>query len=583
MIGAALDGIEATVSVVRAVLQWVLPTVFAGLSLATLARWARQRQRPAGFLAAAFASIAAGLLVERIAAAVPAIPTALPRDVATIGVAAFAWLLLAFAWSFEPRLPLWVRAAAASVFGLALWVLLLPPLPLLGEPQAVEELLFVNLFIGTWAVLAGAAAVRLWRAGGSHRLVRTRMRLMASGALVLASALLVSGGAPSRSLWQLLPNLLALGAAALFAVGFAPPRPLRMWWRRRATTDWQRRQLDLIAAVTPTQVAEAVAPQVAEVLGTGAVVVDRDGRMLAHAQLPVEEATAIADRLKTGDPPAAGEQRVAADGATLVVLTTPYTPIFGQDEQDLLVGLALQLRLALERARLHEANTRSRRQLEQSAHDLQAMMSGLAHDLRSPITAVELYLDLLPDVDDRDRRIELLGRMRAGTAYLNRLIDSLLELSRLGTTQTDLEPVDLDLIVEAAIDRLAAAHPSVTVHADPLPSVVGNRLALEQVFDNLLTNAAKHGGRPDVTIRISGRTTSDTVVIDVADDGRGIDPGDRELIFAPFQRGRNAGASGHGVGLGFVRRVLESHGGSIELLARGSGAHFQLRLPRTVD
>lgn len=102
----------------------------------------------------------------------------------------------------------------------------------------------------------------------------------------------------------------------------------------------------------------------------------------------------------------------------------------------------------------------------------------------------------------------------------------------------------------------------------------------EQVLDNLVTNAVKHGGRDDLRVQVTSRLTADAVELRVTDDGRGVATEDAERIFGLFQRGRSAGAAGSGVGLGMVRRIVEHYGGEVGLEPRERGAAFVVSLPR---
>jgi signal transduction histidine kinase len=102
------------------------------------------------------------------------------------------------------------------------------------------------------------------------------------------------------------------------------------------------------------------------------------------------------------------------------------------------------------------------------------------------------------------------------------------------------------------------------------------------MIDNLVGNAVRHAGREDVTVTILCRVHDDGLTIEVADDGRGIDPEDRERIFGLFQRGRSTASKGSGVGLGMVRRIAQASGGTLTLADSERGAVFVIRLPGDV-
>jgi signal transduction histidine kinase len=567
------------------VLTDVLLVAFLVLTVAAGLHWRRRRTRPAPYVTAAFAIIVVVLLASRL---VPDDPTGAWGLVGILNVvllALFPWLLAAFAWSFQGPLPRWLRLAGGAVAAIAAWGIVLTPFPDPADRSLLDEL-FIMVFIGAWGVLLVAAAVRLWTAGGRQQLVRARMRLMASGMVALTVALFVAiggGGAADGDAVQLLSRSLLLLAALLFIAGFAPPLPLRLWWRRRATHQFQRMQVALIGASTPREVGEAVVPLLADLLGSGVVLVGPDREVLAASQLPDEQANALARRSSAGGTIDDDTLVVPVNGSWLLIRSNPYTPVFGQDEQELVEAFSLQVRLAMERSELFEAHLAARTEAERSRQELEAMLLGLSHDLRSPAIAISGFATLLTDIDDPETRAEMIDRIQASTAYLNDLVDALLELSRIGRAQTHVEPVDLQEVAGLVGQRFGATHPDVTVWVDgALPVVRLNPARAEQLLDNLVGNAVKHGGRDDLTVTLRAHPTSDGVELWVVDDGRGVPASDRELVFALFQRGTNAGGRGSGLGLGMVRRIAEASGGSVRLAPSDQGATFVVTLPADV-
>jgi signal transduction histidine kinase len=568
-------------------LQDVLLVAFLGLAALAALQWGRRRSRPAAYLTVAFGSIGFVLLAGRLELSGPDGFGRVVTTATVVVLALFPWLLAAFSWSFVPPLPRWLRLAGIGVVALGIWGAVLSPFPDPAERTTVEES-FVLVFIAAWGVLAFAGAVRLWTAGGRQRLVRSRMRLMAAGMVAFTVALFISvGGAGSgqRETVQLVARLFLLASAGMFVAGFSPPLPLRLWWRRRSAQQFQRMQLALIGAATPREVGAAVVPMLAELLGSGVVLVGPDHEVLAEAQVPPQDARVMARRLTAGGTLDDDTLVVPVDSSYLLVRSNPYTPVFGQDEQELVTAFSLQVRLALERSELFEENLAARAEAERSGKELEAMIFGLSHDLRSPAVAISGFATLLREVEDPDTRAEMIGRIQASTDYLNDLVDSLLELGRIGRAQDAVEPVDLARVARLVGQRLEANHPSVTVELDErLPVVLLDPARAEQLLDNLVSNAVKHGGREDLTIRIGARRTADGVEVRVTDDGRGVSDEDRDVIFALFQRGSNAGGRGSGLGLGMVRRIAETCGGSVVLEQDGgqAGATFVITLPEEV-
>jgi signal transduction histidine kinase len=557
------------------VLQLVQQGAFLGLGVTAVALWLRRRTRPSVFLAVAFSALALVGVSGWLGAALGA--PGYWQLASVCALAAFPWLLAAFAWSFAGPLPTWLRLVGVLVLALCAWVVLADPL---GDPDGQLTRSFLFAFVVVWMLSSVAAAARLWRSGGGQRLVRIRMRALSIGAIALTIALVLAalGAEGAITGLQATTPVLAIGAAALFLAGFAPPPPLRRWWRRRATARWARMQSTLIAAATPVEVAAAVVAAAEDLVGGDAAVLDRDGHVMAYAVQDTAHLGQLGGSRGEIDP--ATTRQIDAGSARLVVRRTPYTPMFGHTERELLESLAVHLQLAMERAELFEAHQRALAEAERTQHELQSLLTGLAHDLRSPAVAISGYTRLLRDARDADDAAEMLDAVDQSATYLNTLVSSMLELSRVGRTQLDTEDVDLGTIVDAVTSRVQVEHPDVSIVVEgELPVVTMNPARAEQVVDNLLFNAAKHGGQPDLTITVHGAATEDGgQLLVVHDDGRGIDDEDRAAIFAPFHRGRSA-APGSGVGLGMVRRILEVAGASITLADSEVGARFEVHLP----
>lgn len=563
-----------------AVLDQLQLLTFLGAGLAAVLQWRRQRTAPAAYLAGAFGLLSLAVLATR---STPDIADSEPwfNVVVPASLAAFPWLLAAFAWSFEGTLPRWLKLAGLGVPALTAWAAVLPPL-VAAESRTADQRAFLAVFLLLWSVLAAATAQRLWRAGSRQRLVRARMRLMATGALLLTVSLLISAGpgAEASPALDVVTSLLALASVALFAAGFAPPLPLRVWWRRRSSHQFQRMQVALIGAATPAEVGQAVAPMVADLLGGGvAVIDDRDG-ILAVSQLSDTEVAEIVETLSASRSLPEGTRAFDVAHASLIVRSTPYTPIFGQDEYELVEAFSIHLRLALERAELYRSEQSAREESQLARADLESALYSLSHDLKSPSLAISGFADLLPEAASDAERDEMLAHIKASAAYLHQLVDALLELSRVGRTQVETAPVDLAQTVAKVATRAEGTHPEATVRVQgPLPIVELNPVRAEQLLDNLIGNALVHGGRPDVSVTVSAQRGDGDLELIVADDGRGIPEQDRERVFELFQRGSTGGNRGSGVGLGMVRRIAESFDGTLELTDSEVGARFAVRVP----
>jgi signal transduction histidine kinase len=165
------------------------------------------------------------------------------------------------------------------------------------------------------------------------------------------------------------------------------------------------------------------------------------------------------------------------------------------------------------------------------------------------------------------------------------LIDGLLQYSRVGRVRTELEPVNVEVLLAEVIDSLAPPS-EFTVKVMPgMPRLMTERLALEQVFANLIGNAIKHNHRPDGQIIISVDNKTNLYEFTVADNGPGIAPEFHEKIFVMFQtlEARDK-VENTGIGLAIVKKIIEDKGGTIFLESQvGQGATFRFTWPKQLN
>jgi PAS domain S-box-containing protein len=229
---------------------------------------------------------------------------------------------------------------------------------------------------------------------------------------------------------------------------------------------------------------------------------------------------------------------------------------------------------------------RLNRELERSNAELQRFAAVASHDLASPLGTVRGLLDLLlrthDDALDEAGR-DLIARARRQTVRLSATVTALLELAELGTTPLAPTAVALDRVVADILEDLAPEldDGDAEVQVLPLPRVRADERQLRLLLQNLLSNALRYRdpSRPP-TVRISAERSGDRWQVSVEDDGRGIDPDERERIFEPFVRGSRAGQlAGTGLGLATCRRIVERHGGTIVAEPLAPGARFTFDLP----
>ncbi|HET8560821.1 MAG TPA: ATP-binding protein [Marmoricola sp.] len=274
----------------------------------------------------------------------------------------------------------------------------------------------------------------------------------------------------------------------------------------------------------------------------------------------------------------------------IVIARSPGQPEWTDVETDAALDIGHDLGRALLNARLFEREERIVEELRQLDGYKSRLIATISHELKNPLTAIQGHLEMLDDSDVQPSVRHALEAIGRSTSRLSRTVEDLLVLSRVENPSLPLDraPVDLQKAVEACLDGLAfqAAHKQLTVSVRVPPDdavvALGDARELEVVFANLLSNAIKYtpAGR---SIGVALSPAGGEVVVDVCDEGIGISEEDRAGLFGEFFRTSNPVAleqPGTGLGLAIVRRIVERHGGSIEVqTALGEGSTFRVRLP----
>jgi signal transduction histidine kinase len=210
----------------------------------------------------------------------------------------------------------------------------------------------------------------------------------------------------------------------------------------------------------------------------------------------------------------------------------------------------------------------------------------VAHELRQPLHASLAALRMMTLRSSREAGERARSLVERQVSQMTALVEDLLDAERIarGHVQLNVAPIDLRLTLERAADSLRPlmselAHDFIVSLEEPPVIVEADAVRLEQVFANILTNAAKYteaGGRITLTMNADG----DQVNVTIADTGRGIEPSALPTIFDLFARAASD-VRGFGVGLAVTRRLVELHGGSIEARSggRGQGTEFTVSLP----
>ncbi|AUX38754.1 sensor histidine kinase [Sorangium cellulosum] len=223
------------------------------------------------------------------------------------------------------------------------------------------------------------------------------------------------------------------------------------------------------------------------------------------------------------------------------------------------------------------------------------LLANVSHELRTPLSRVRMALALISEAEgDVAVARELLSDIGGDLDEVERLISDVLTAARLdleeatsprGIPPLRRERVDTSGLLAHAVSRFRAAHPKRTLRVDvpeELPSVDADPVLLRRVIDNLLENAHKYTERSSAAIDLVARG-GEEVVIEVVDKGMGIAAADLSRVFRPFFRAdksRTRATGGLGLGLTLAKRIVDAHGGQIELLsAPNQGTRARVRLP----
>ncbi len=234
-----------------------------------------------------------------------------------------------------------------------------------------------------------------------------------------------------------------------------------------------------------------------------------------------------------------------------------------------------------------ESLERKGRELEAANKELESFSYSVSHDLRAPLRAVEGYAAILEeDYGDKldAEGLRFLRNIRDGATRMGQLIHDLLAFSRLGRQPLTLTQTDSRYLVQSAWETLRTGQPEMRAELviGDLPPSYGDPRLLQQVWTNLLENAAKYTDKSEQPrIEISGEIAGTETIFSIRDNGVGFDMRYYDKLFNVFQRLHSETEyAGTGVGLAIVQRVIARHGGRVWAKAEpGKGATFSFALP----
>ncbi|HEY5865230.1 MAG TPA: GAF domain-containing protein [Candidatus Tectomicrobia bacterium] len=241
----------------------------------------------------------------------------------------------------------------------------------------------------------------------------------------------------------------------------------------------------------------------------------------------------------------------------------------------------------VERQRIEEEREQLITELESRTAEMERFTYTVSHDLKSPLITIQGFLGLLEkDAMDGDtERMEAdITYIRAAAATMQRLLNELLELSRIGRVNNPLTEIALSELAQEAVTLVSGQITArgVQVYIPPdLPVIIGDRPRLLEVLQNLLDNAVKFmGSQPQPYINFGVRQEGEETVYYVQDNGIGIALRHHEKVFGLFER-LDIASDGTGIGLTLVKRIIEVHGGRVwvESAGEGQGSTFCFTLP----
>jgi signal transduction histidine kinase/DNA-binding response OmpR family regulator len=593
--------------------------LFALVFIASLVDYLRRRDPLSRDLVAVFGAVAALFVVQFVGL----IFGSTPRWLAAAGVA----LILAQPL-FTLRLAARLRRIPGSLVATASIAYLLTAIPLVVLPQPVPvalTLAAVGVFAITEFLAAGFLAAEARRRTGAARF---RLALASAATALFAVALLTAGAgaAGSGSAGAALARIVALLAAVGYAIAFLPPGPLRRVWQGMSA---YRYGMALVGtggggaegggsgaiwarfAEAAREIAGAEAAAIVGLDGTAgrlwaAVGLDPAGSpgswslaayeaLLSDAGATTEQPIAAANEIARdlGKPVNANLVSVVALPANraAVVLFAHHRSLFGLEDRALIDLLGAQAVALAEREQLYTEQALLADRLVAASQAKSDFIANMSHELRTPLSAILGFSELMRTKprEGNGRLVpdEWIEHIHTGGLHLLALINEVLDLAKVeaGRLELDRAPFDLrGLMTEtiAGLRPLAERKHLTITNLGAVDRLVADRGRVRQILYNFLSNAIKF--TPDGgSISVEAVADDGFVRMSVTDTGAGIAAADQALIFEEFSQVGEIGIrqEGTGLGLALARRLVEAHGGRIELVSElGSGSRFTATFPQ---
>jgi signal transduction histidine kinase len=247
-----------------------------------------------------------------------------------------------------------------------------------------------------------------------------------------------------------------------------------------------------------------------------------------------------------------------------------------------------RLQAEITRSQHAEALRNAVRELHRSNAELENFASVVSHDLRGPLNSIALAVKIMssqPAVKSDLECKEWIDSIVKEIARLSSLIQKLLAYGRVGAGDLKLSDCDCESVLSSVREALRAEleETSAQITNDPLPTVKADGALITELLQNLIENSIKYRGPTPPQIHVSARVSPAGWLFSVRDNGIGMSPADRAHVFDPFYRGAAGNSSsGFGIGLATCKRIVDRHGGQIELQSSpGQGSTFSFVIPRS--
>jgi len=611
----------------RELLTLTIELLFALVFLRALVSYVRGSDPLARDVTLVFSAMA-GLFMVELAERFVGEPPALVGGLAALLLLAQPYLTLRLVARLR-RVRRWVLVAALLAYALTAL-----PVLLVGSQTPVVVLAAVAAFAAVETLAATYLAREARRRAGAPRV---RLVAAAVATVLFALAIVAAGAGAADQATARMAGDVALAVALLSAVGylvaFVPPAWLRRVWGAGAAYAHSQLLLRVPAEESVEALWRRFCEAACEITGSDAAAVlgaaaDGSVRVVARVRVPDAAVTgypvALLQQLLAARPvrvrrnvagplgdalaAATGSRFVTAvpldggrGGGAALVLLSRYRSLFSEDDLPVLSDLGNQTGRLVERRLLLAEKERLATELSETVQALRAasqaksdFVASMSHELRTPLNAVIGFSELMRGrTGEGDTRVvpaEWIDHIHRSGQHLLSLINDVLELAKIeaGRLELKLEPLDLRAAIGESVAELRplAERKRLRLVSDIQGgAVVADRRRFRQVLYNLLSNAIKftpEGGE----VRLVGRFRTHEVQVTVADTGIGIATGDHARVFEEFQQVGDPALrqSGTGLGLALTRRLIEAHGGSIDLeSAPGHGSRFTMRLPITTD